>query len=52
MVCWLVFLPSLPMAAVSNVGWQGSMIWQCKLEGGARYVNIRQSVHYKWVQLC
>ena len=35
----------ITMVVGSNVRWQGSKIWQCRLEGVARYVNLWSSVH-------
>ena len=48
MAYWLVQRALLTMVACSNDQWQRSKIQQCKLEGGARYVN--QKIVYTQVQ--
>ena len=44
-VYWLVQLASLTMVACSNVRWQGSILQQCRMDGGTRHVNQWGSVH-------
>ena len=44
-VWWLGQSSSLTIAAGLNARWQSSEIRQCRLKGGARYVNLWESIH-------